>query len=121
MEKAWVIVRAIRAFAALCIFSAACIFFFPLPLCVLCPCSLASTLSSASNPGILRAVRHRFDERTEARAGVAKATEEAKTEKESRTQADQAHKDAGAALHREVGVHVDPLVDKKTSISWITL
>lgn len=70
------------------------------------PCSLVSTLSSASNPGVLRAVRHRFDDRTEARAGIAKATEDAKTERESTIQADQAHKEAEAALRREVGVHV---------------
>lgn len=66
-------------------------------------CSLASALSSVSDyGGIIRAVKRRFDEREEACANLARATEEARADKESRAQLNQAQSDRESRLREEV-------------------
>ena len=74
----------------------------------MCACSLSSALSSASKPGVIATVRHRFHERAEACASVLKATEEARVEKENRIQADKARLEKETALRDEVRASQDP-------------
>ncbi|CAM9704192.1 unnamed protein product [Ectocarpus sp. 4 AP-2014] len=64
---------------------------------------LASALSSVSdNNAIIRTVKHRFDERKEARADLWKVTEEARADKERRDSLNQAQADRESALQNEV-------------------
>lgn len=66
-------------------------------------CSLASAISSVSDHGgIIRAVKRRFDEREEAYAKLARATEEARAEKKIRVQINQAQSDRESNLRDEV-------------------
>ena len=66
-------------------------------------CSLASALASVSDHGgIIRTVKRRFDECENARASLARATEEARTERESRKQLKQAQSDKESSLREEV-------------------
>lgn len=65
-------------------------------------CSLATALASTSNPCVIHTVRQRFHQRAEAFAGVEKATEEVKAEKEGRIQSDRASAEVEAALRDEV-------------------
>ncbi|CAM9239376.1 unnamed protein product [Ectocarpus sp. 12 AP-2014] len=65
---------------------------------------LASALSSASdNDTIIRTVKHRFDERKEARADLWRVTEEARADKERRDSLNKAQADRESALQNEVG------------------
>lgn len=65
--------------------------------------SLASALSSVSDhAGIIRTVKHRFDERREACTDLARATEEARAEKENREQLNRAQSDRESSLRHEV-------------------
>lgn len=52
--------------------------------------SLASALASAANPGVVEAIRQRFDERNDACASLAKAAVEVISEREGRMQAEKA-------------------------------
>ncbi|CAM9457672.1 unnamed protein product [Ectocarpus fasciculatus] len=64
---------------------------------------LASALSSVSdNDTIIRTVKHRFDERKEARADLWRVNEEAKVEKKRRDDLNQGQADRESALHHEV-------------------
>ncbi|CBN77783.1 hypothetical protein Esi_0069_0048 [Ectocarpus siliculosus] len=64
---------------------------------------LASALSSVSdNDTIIRTVKHRFDERKEARADLWRVTEEARAEKERRDCLNKAQADRESALQNEV-------------------
>lgn len=66
-------------------------------------CRLASALSSVSdNDTIIRTVKHRFDERKEARADLWRVTEEARAEKKKRDDLYQAQADRESALQNEV-------------------
>eukprot|EP00752_Nemacystus_decipiens_P003002 g2785.t1 len=66
--------------------------------------SLASALASVSDQdGIIRTVKRRFDERDEACANLATATEEARVEKESRAQLNRAQSDRESSLRQEIG------------------
>lgn len=68
-------------------------------------CSLASALSSVSDHGrIIQTVKRRFDEREEACAKFARAADEARVEKESRAQLNQAQSDRESNLREEVMV-----------------
>ncbi|CAM9213244.1 unnamed protein product [Ectocarpus sp. 13 AM-2016] len=65
---------------------------------------LASALSSVSdNDTIIRTVKHRFDERKEARADLWRVTEEARADKERRDSLNKTQADRESALQNEVG------------------